>query len=285
MEFKARAPRDGVNVSKTHPLKEASTLIAGLVAVMVGLVLVAAWSVEIAVRFISPEAEARAFSSANLDSLVEEIGQLQEEHRRDVQRLLDQLLAHWEDAAYDFKVLVVDSGDANAAALPGGYIVVTSGLIEEVESENELAFVLGHELGHFHNRDHLRRLGRAVVYSLALGIVFGSSGTSVPDLGGLAGNLTSRGFDRRQESEADRFGLSLVQAEYGHIGSSWQFFHRLSEAAGELEDLVAYLSTHPASSARIEELRRYAEQQGWPLEGEVRPFEPRKPAVEESPNP
>jgi predicted Zn-dependent protease len=271
MEFKARAPREGINVSDTHPLKEAALLVAGLLLLVTGLAAVAAWSVDLAVRFISPEAEARAFASLGLDPLVETVGQLEDERQDAVRRVLDKLLVHWPEAAYDFKVLVLSSNEANAAALPGGYVLVTSGLIAEVETENELAFVLGHELGHFHNRDHLRRLGRGVVYSLALAVALGSSG-SVPDVGTLIGELTSRSFDRAQERDADRFGLGLVEAEYGHIGSSWQFFQRLSEAGSNLDHLVAYLSTHPASPSRIEDLRRYAVENAWPLDGPAEPF-------------
>lgn len=279
MEFKARAPREGINVSAGHPLKEAALLIAGLALVVVGLAAVAAWSVDLAVRFIPPEAEARAFASLGLDPLFAGMGRLEGERRHDVRAVLDKLLAHWPEAAYDFEVLILRSAEPNAAALPGGYVLVTSGLIEEVETENELAFVLAHELGHFHNRDHLRRLGRGVVYSLALAVVLGSAG-SVPDVGTMMGELTSRGFDRGQERDADRFALGLVQAEYGHIGSSWRFFQRLSEAGSKLDGLVAYLSTHPASASRIEDLRRNALEQGWPLDGPAVPLGERLVAEE-----
>ncbi len=167
--------------------------------------------------------------------------------------------------------MVIDEDEPNAGALPGGYILLTSGLVDEIESENELAFVLGHELGHFHNRDHLRRLGRGVVYSLALATLVGSSG-SAPDLAGRVGDLTSRGFDREQERAADRFGLALVAATYGHLGSSWNFFQRLAAESSKLDEMAAYLATHPATAARIEALKRYAEQKGWPLDGPATPF-------------
>lgn len=271
MEFKARAPREGINVSETHPLKEAATLFVGLALLLGGLLVVVTWGVDVGVRFISPAAEARAFGSLDLDPLVAAVGEPTDVRRADVQRLLDGLLVHWPDAAYDFEVLVLATEEPNAAALPGGYVLVTTGLLEQVESENELAFVLGHELGHFYHRDHLRRLGRGVVYRLALGLVLGSAG-SVPDLGAILGDLGQRSFDRGQERAADRFGLALVEARYGHIGSSWQFFQRLSESSSRLEDLVAYLSTHPASRARIEDLRAYAGEQGWVLDGPTEPF-------------
>lgn len=271
MEFKARAPREGINVSRTHPLKEAALLVAGLAVLVAGLAAVAAWSVDFAVGFISPEAEMRAFGSLDLDPLVAGMGPLREERRDDVRRVLDKLLVHWPETAYHFKVLVLSSKEANAAALPGGYLLVTTALLREVESENELAFVLGHELGHFHNRDHLRRLGRGLVYKLALAAVLGSGG-SVPDVGTLMGDLAARSFDRAQERAADRFGLELVQAEYGHVGSAWRFLERLRETGSKLDEFAAYLSTHPASRSRIRDLSRYARARGWPLDGPAEPF-------------
>ncbi len=272
MEFTPRAPREGINVSKTHPLKEAATLVAGLAAVLVSLVVIVSWSVDIAVRFIPPEAEAEFFDASTFEPLVQEALSSTDERRRDVQRLLDKMAAHWPDAAYDFKVAILPTSEANAAALPGGYVLVTSALLDEVESENELAFVLGHELGHFHNRDHLRRLGRGVVYGLALAVVFGGGGT-VPDMANLISDLTSKGFDRDQERQADRFGLELIEAEYGHIGSSWQFFQRLADDRPKLDNVIAYLSTHPASAERIDELREFAVDREWELDGPAEPFQ------------
>ena len=59
------------------------------------------------------------------------------------QLLVDRLAFHWGDAPYQFRVEIDDSDVANAMALPGGLIVVTEGLLDQVESENELAFVSG----------------------------------------------------------------------------------------------------------------------------------------------
>ncbi len=270
MEFVPRAPTEGINVSSTHPLKEAATLVLGLTAVLVLVFLVIGWSAELVVLLIPPEAEAQAFQSLGLD-LAAMSGEFDDEGRQvEIQRLLDRLVVHWPDAPYDFQVGIIASAEPNALALPGGYILVTSALLEEIESENELAFVLGHELGHFRNRDHLRRLGRGMLYGLALSVI--GLGGSVADLSTLASELTGRGFDRGQERDADRFGLELMHAEYGHVGSSWHFFARLAEEGPELEAAVAYLSTHPPSAERVDELKDFARQQGWPLEGPVHAF-------------
>jgi len=269
MEFVPKAPREGINVSKTHPLKEAATLILGICGVLVLLFVVLAFSVDVAVRFIPPDMESKLFSSMDFDHVFDAVA---DERTESVQELVDRLARHWEDAPYTFRAVVVRSGDPNAAALPGGTILVTTALLDEVETENELAFVLGHELGHFKNRDHLRRLGREVVYLLAFAAVSGVGGGSVPDLATISKELTSKGFDRGQESDADRFGLEIVYEEYGHVGSAWDFFERLAAEAVVAQILVAYLSTHPASDGRIDGLKDLAVRRGWALEGPSEPF-------------
>ena len=155
---------------------------------------------------------------------------------------------------------------ANAMALPGGLIIVTQGLLDQVESENELAFVLGHELGHFKNRDHLRGLGRGAVLSLFFAVTLGG------DAGGVGikvADLTLRGFSRNQESDADAFGLSLVNAEYGHVDEAWRLFERWSIADDSIINFVSYLSTHPEAGDRVSELEAQARREGWLLEGNV----------------
>ena len=149
---------------------------------------------------------------------------------------------------------------------------VTRGLIDGVESENELAFVLAHELGHFHNRDHLRGLGRSAAISLVIGtITSGGSG----GFGFGVADLALRAFGREQESDADQFGLELVHAEYEHVAEAWRFFERIETRYGRGNALVNYLETHPLPGDRVEELRQYAKARGWPVEGATTPWQPR----------
>jgi predicted Zn-dependent protease len=161
-------------------------------------------------------------------------------------------------------------------AFPGGLIFVTSGLLDQAESENELAFVLAHELGHFRNRDHLRGIGRGVAFALVVGALgLGGSGGAA-QLAAASGGLATRGFDRDQERDADRFGLEVVQAEYGHVAGAWDFFERLPEPGSVVEkQIVHYLAIHPLSEDRIDALRELARDRGWsqtestvPLEAE-----------------
>ena len=151
-------------------------------------------------------------------------------------------------------------------ALPGGLIIVTDGLLEQVESENELAFVLGHELGHYRNRDHLRALGRGVVLALLFTV---TTGRDVSGIGITVSDLALRGFSRKQEIAADAFGLGVVNAHYGHVNEAWRLFQRWDEGNDDRLDLAAYTSTHPQPADRIERLEELAWIEGWDLEGQV----------------
>ena len=132
MEFRPTdLPPDEINVTPVHPLWEAATLIAGLAAVLLVLAALFAWSVDLAVRMISPEAEARLFSSLPLEDALDS----GDERRDEVQEVLTKLARQWPDAAYDeFRVAILELDDPNAAALPGGVVLVTTGLLDQVES-------------------------------------------------------------------------------------------------------------------------------------------------------
>lgn len=264
MKYVPRRPRDGINVSDTHPLVEAGTLVAGLTAIMVAIVLVLVFLIEIALYFVPADKEVELFRNW----LPEDIATVAPDDERldGTQRLVDRLVRHWADAPYEFRIEIDDSPVANAMAFPGGLIIVTEGLLAQVESENELAFVLGHELGHYRNRDHLRALGRGIVLSLFFTVV---TGNDVSGLGLKISDLALRGFNRKQESKADEFGLAIVYAQYGHVNEAWRLFERWHNGGEALIDLVTYVSTHPQPGDRVDDLMQLAEIRGWPTAGSI----------------
>lgn len=268
MRYVARQAEEGINVSKTHPLVEAGTLVAGLAIIFAVIAVALIFLVEIALSFVSVDDEAALFNGWLPDDLVTVAHT--DTRQNETQQLVDRLAMHWPETPYEFRVEIDDSEFANAMALPGGLIIVTSGLLDQVESENELAFVLGHELGHFRNRDHLRALGRGTVLGLFYTVVLGSGDAS--GVGIRVADVTVRGFGRGQESDADTFGLELVNAEYGHVNQSWRLFERWSIEDNVTIKLVTYLSTHPDSGKRVADLKSLAVREGWPIEGPVRPL-------------
>jgi predicted Zn-dependent protease len=248
-------------------------LAATVLGIAIGVTLVGALAVDLLVPQVPPSTEVRLFGPF-VEKLAGSTDAGQAELRASLVSLLERLSAHWHESPYRFQVCIWKDPAPNAFALPGGVIVLTSGLLESVESENELAFVLAHEVGHFYHRHHLRNLGRGFVLSWILGAMGADgNGLSGSGLGTLAATLTMRGFNREQEREADRFGLELVYREYGHVAGSWDFFGKLPESSSELERGVAtYASTHPLSTARVQALKMLARERGWPVVGKTHPF-------------
>jgi len=264
VKFTPKKAREGINVSDTHPLVEAGTLVVGLTAIFVVIALALIFMIELALYFVPVDKEVEFFENWLPDDLV--TVSPHDVRLEKTQLLVDRLAFHWRDAPYEFRVEIDDSDVANAIALPGGLIIVTQGLLDQVESENELAFVLGHEFGHFRNRDHLRALGRGVVLSLFFSV---ATGSDVSGLGIKVTDLALRGFSREQESEADEFGLALVYTHYGHVNEAWRLFERWDDGDESLLDILSYLSTHPDSGDRVEDLAEQAVREGWPVEGTV----------------
>lgn len=267
MRYIPKKPREGINVSDVHPLAEAGTLIAGLTAIFLLIALALIFLIEIALYLVPAEREAKLFE----DWLPEDLLTVapSDDRLHETQLLLDRLTAHWADSPYVFRVEVDTSDDPNAMALPGGLVVVTQGLLDDVSSENELAFILGHELGHFRNRDHLRALGRGLVFSLFFAAI---TGGDVAGLGINVADVTLRGFNRKQESSADEFGLAVVYAEYGHVNEASRLLQKL--AGEDQPGFIAggYLATHPRPGDRVAQLRELAARQGWPVAGIVTPL-------------
>lgn len=153
-----------------------------------------------------------------------------------------------------YRFYVVNSSVENAFALPGGPIFVTRGLILMLDSESELAAVLGHELGHLNRRHHARYLEKVLGLSLLLQItqalIGKDEGSRIVMMVANAGAyLLALKFSRDQEREADDFGIELVSKAgydpYGFIGV-FEKFKKLGK-----NRLPRWLSTHPLPEERI----------------------------------
>jgi len=158
---------------------------------------------------------------------------------------------------YQFKV--VDSPEVNAFALPGGYIYVNRGMLAELNSEAELAGVLGHEIGHVAGRHAARQMTRSLGYQvLTLGLIgLGAAAGAkehVGQLGMVMGQLFQMillGYSRDFELEADDFGLR-VASKAGYDPQVIIGFHKRLRLKERLEGSGYHgFSTHPDTAERI----------------------------------
>jgi beta-barrel assembly-enhancing protease len=153
---------------------------------------------------------------------------------------------------FTYEVHIAQDDTPNAFALPGGVIVVHTGLIAATTRPEELAGVLAHEVQHVELRHSMRGLikdmGLRGLWAFAMGDIAGTLA------GQAALELTSLQFSRDDESEADEHGFdALVAAEIDPSGMP-AFFNTLAKTGGG--QVPAFLSTHPASEERDRALRQ-----------------------------
>ena len=227
------------------------TLMAALLVVAVFFSV--GWIVDWIVPAISVEREAAMFSAWSAKALVSTNDQ---EVLQDAQEILMQLVSDPAVPTLPYRLTLIQNPKPNAFAFPGGMIGLTTGLLETLDSRAAMAFVLGHELGHFQQRDHLRGMGRAIGGGIALAVIFGGE-MGQNQFANTFTHILSRSYSRKQEEGADRFGLALVHRVLGDIEGADQLFVKIDET-DEIPEWAYMLSTHPAPADRIRQLRAQA---------------------------
>jgi len=258
MQFTPKKIDDGIRVTPGSQLRDFFVLLAGLGVLLIGIYVLLGLSIEWAAGHMSPSLEkklgdrflSKMFGSAPASA-----------RQQALQALFDRLPTGNGLPDLPYTVRLLDDPEANAAALPGGTILVFSGLVDAAESENELSFVLAHELGHFADRDHLKGFGRSLVLFTMATLLFGDDSS--------AGSLltetlltTDLQFSQEQESRADLFAADTLVSLYGHAGGATDFLERIAEE--ETRGHFRYFfATHPHPRKRVRELSSYIGRRGF----------------------
>ncbi len=153
---------------------------------------------------------------------------------------------------------VNDSDHINAFATPGGYIIITKGMIKQLRNEAELAGVLGHEVAHVNQKHHLKALRKSAFASLLGEGVAAATDSKraelVKQLAGPTKELYARGLDQSDEFEADRMGVVLAtRAGYDPYGLP-AVLTTLASADPKDNYLTLLFKTHPLPQARLDQL-------------------------------
>lgn len=165
---------------------------------------------------------------------------------------------------HHYRWFVADDAAINAFAAPGGVVVVNSGLLRAVNSPEELAGVLAHEIAHAELRHSLRAMAKSLGLRALAAIALGDfSGTAI---GEAAQRLTELSYSRDAEREADHEGLRRLTAAQIDPHGMLSFFKTLEQREGVVPP--AFLSTHPDTAERLANLQ----QEIAGLRGEWRPL-------------
>lgn len=236
-------------------IREILTLAILTVTSLVVLYLTAGWITDLVVSRITPQQEARLFASFMDPTLNEEVpDDLSEPWQRALQ-ILDKLSEYSGVVELDYRLGYSSETRPNAYAVPGGLILLTHGLLENLDDDIAIAFVIAHELGHFAGRDHLKSMGRGVGFGLSLALLTGGSTDGLLD---STAQLMMMNYSRSAESAADRFAVACLTDIYGETDGAERLFELL-DAKGKIPDWAYMFMTHPANAERIRNIHNERE--------------------------
>lgn len=210
---------------------------------------------EIALGLQSAPEMARQFggllNDAEAQALVDRIGQ----------RLVSQTLVREAPYPFEFHVLA-DTQTVNAFALPGGQIFITAALLQRLRTEDQVAGVLAHEVGHVierHGAEHLakQRLTTGLVGAVGVAATDPdrpSSGASAAAIAAAVGQLINLRYGRDDELECDQWGVLLMSGAGYDPHALIDVMRILEEASGGSRQ-VEFFSSHPSPANRVERIR------------------------------
>ena len=165
-------------------------------------------------------------------------------------------------AGYKWEFNLIDSKDANAWCMPGGKVVVYTGLLPITQNEAALAVVLGHEITHAVARHSNEAISKQYLLQGIGGVVGSSIGNQQKsqifnNVFGLSSGVYGLKNSRNNEYEADHFGLIFCAMSGYNPNEAITFWNRMASAKGEGGAPPEFLSTHPSDANRISRLKGY----------------------------
>ena len=176
------------------------------------------------------------------------LGQLDNTHfaKEKVEEILQKISKNVSRKGVNYKLSILKSDEINAFATLGGYLYITTGLLDFVDSYDELAFIIGHEVAH-EDRLHTQRKVTKLTLSTDLGDMTRMEGFA--EIASKINKTLAPPFDQIDEYEADKIGFELAKAAGYDVNRFADFFKKLERY--EKQDLLRKLtSTHPFAEHR-----------------------------------
>jgi predicted Zn-dependent protease len=191
-----------------------------------------------------------------------QVVQLTPEKSHQLQRIFQNLTAHSRRREeLNFNLTVLRDPEINAYALPGGYVIINTGLLEFTEAPGEIAAALAHEIGHVDCKHGINTVTRTAGLALLLQLL--SNRTDHPDrvaqLGAVGIALAQKGYSRSAEYQADQTGANLLEKAGYSAQNLTRFFQKLERESGCPASrffLWKLIDTHPPFAKRIKRLEQ-----------------------------
>jgi len=225
-------------------------LVVGFVACLVAGYFALVWGARAAVVAVPFSVDEKIGESVT-PSVVQEFGHQLKDRKVDAwfEQLVDRLAPHATVPDAKFRLLLIDTDDVNAVALPGGTIMVFRGLIDAVETPEQLASVIGHEMTHVTNRHGLRRIAQSVGLIAAVEIMIGDVGGIVALGAEVFQHAALNSYSQGDEHEADLGGVRILHGAGIDPHAAVESLQAIPHL--ELHESVSWLVSHPNTTARV----------------------------------
>jgi len=170
-----------------------------------------------------------------------------------IKGIVDQLSEHAKVEGMDFDLHVINSATVNAYCLPGGTMVVYTGLISAAESPGQLAAVISHEMAHATLRHGLSRISQTLGLSAAISLIIGDTAGILAAGEEFFRSASINSYSRQQETDADLEGVRMLHAAGIDPSGMPSLFELLKDEHGEVPEALVWISTHPDHASRIQE--------------------------------
>jgi Zn-dependent protease with chaperone function len=162
------------------------------------------------------------------------------------------------DTDYPIHITVVKENQMNAFALPGGEIVVYTGILDSMKNYNELIGLLGHEIGHVQKRHSLQMIIKNLSNYILISLVFQDYSGTLAVVAENAATIEEMSYSRNAESESDEFGYATIMLNGGDPNYMTLMFERMLKEEKLSGAIPAFLSTHPKLEERVAEIKKKA---------------------------
>lgn len=173
-----------------------------------------------------------------------------------LQALLKRLEAADPEDPFTYQLDVIESETVNAFALPGGRMVLLTGLLRAADNPSQVAGVIAHEMAHITERHGIQGIARSVGLIVAVEILIGDAGGLVVLGAEIAHFAAENSYSRDQEAEADYVGVERLYKAGIDPQSLAQFFLILDNETKDMPDIPEWMSTHPEHAARIDAIEK-----------------------------
>ncbi|MEC7679999.1 MAG: M48 family metallopeptidase [Planctomycetota bacterium] len=173
-----------------------------------------------------------------------------------ISAIVERLAEHAKIDGLEFELHVIDSPTVNAYCLPGGTMVVYTGLITAAEAPGQLAAVISHEMAHATLRHGLSRISQTLGLSAAVSLIIGDTAGVLAAAEEFFRSASINSYSRQQETDADLEGVRMLHEAGIDPSGMPSLFELLKHEHGEVPEALVWISTHPDHASRIEETQK-----------------------------